>query len=103
MGSCAGSVHEAPPAAHCARVGFPGSNVHLDHAALAHAGLEHGQGLGVAQLANLRKQGGQRVAWDGPQDVASMTTPPWHMGLGMQDCRALPCMAARLAARQQAL
>ena len=80
VGSCAGSVHEAPPAAHCARVGFPGSDVHLDHAVVAHAGLEHGQGLGVAHLANLRK----RMAWDGPQDMG-MDGPPWHTEHGAQD------------------
>ena len=63
VGSCASSVHEAHrPQLVVHRVGFPGSDVHLDNAALAHAGLEHGQRLGVAQLANLRKQGGKRMA-----------------------------------------
>ena len=52
----------APPAA-AARSSAPStrSDVDLDRATLGHPGLENRQGLGVAQLANLRKEAAEAV------------------------------------------
>ncbi len=82
------------PAAAAPLVGFLlGLDVHLDHAALAHAGLEHRQGLGVAQLANLRTGGRDMGGSHQSGQVTGQVNNPtahgqsWQMaGRGCRDC-----------------